>query len=92
MIDFPTTTILHLEKALHNAWGMFTTFLRYKLEERGEKTSCWPKADSGRNYAEVMSVQQKKIKISAQTLCIHGDGPLALDYAKKVYKFRCQME
>nr|WP_236690876.1 LamB/YcsF family protein [Lysinibacillus xylanilyticus] len=39
-----------------------------------------------------MSVQQKKIKISAQTLCIHGDGPPALDYAKKVYKFRCQME
>jgi len=47
---------------------------------------------SGRNYAEVMTVQQKKIKISAQTLYIHGDGPLALDYAKKVYKFRCQME
>ncbi|MFE3572748.1 LamB/YcsF family protein [Lysinibacillus sp. NPDC059133] len=32
---------------------------------------------------EVMSVQQKKIKISAQTLCIHGDGQHALDYAKK---------
>ncbi len=32
---------------------------------------------------EVMSVQQKKINISAQTLCIHGDGPHALDYAKK---------
>ncbi|MFJ5563895.1 LamB/YcsF family protein [Lysinibacillus xylanilyticus] len=47
------------------------------------KKSCWPKADSRRNYAEVMSVQQKKIKISAQTLCIHGDGPPALDYAKK---------
>ncbi len=37
---------------------------------------------------EVMSVQQKKIKISAQTLCIHGDGPLALDYAKKIYELR----
>ncbi|MGE7129893.1 LamB/YcsF family protein [Lysinibacillus xylanilyticus] len=34
-----------------------------------------------------MSVQQKKIKIFAQTLCIHGDGSPALDYAKKVYKF-----
>ncbi|MEY9976713.1 LamB/YcsF family protein [Lysinibacillus sp. RC79] len=32
----------------------------------------------------VMAVQQKKIKISAQTLCIHGDGPHALDYAKKI--------
>ncbi|MFJ7182830.1 LamB/YcsF family protein [Lysinibacillus xylanilyticus] len=53
----------------------------------GEKTSCWPKADSGR----VMSVQQKKIKISAQTLCIHGDGPLVLGYDKN-YKFRCQMD
>ncbi|EON72481.1 5-oxoprolinase subunit PxpA [Lysinibacillus sphaericus] len=34
---------------------------------------------------EVMSVQQKKIKISAQTLCIHGDGPHALAYAKKIH-------
>ncbi|MFJ6207105.1 LamB/YcsF family protein [Lysinibacillus sp. NPDC092081] len=33
---------------------------------------------------EVLSVQQKKINISAQTLCIHGDGPHALDYAKKL--------
>ncbi|WP_107948161.1 5-oxoprolinase subunit PxpA [Lysinibacillus parviboronicapiens] len=35
---------------------------------------------------EVMSVQQKKIKISAQTLCIHGDGPHALAFAKKIYE------
>ncbi|MEK5333244.1 5-oxoprolinase subunit PxpA [Lysinibacillus sp. FSL W8-0992] len=39
---------------------------------------------------EVMSVQQKKIKISAQTLCIHGDGPHALAYAKKIYELRKQ--
>ncbi|KOS63479.1 MULTISPECIES: 5-oxoprolinase subunit PxpA [Lysinibacillus] len=41
---------------------------------------------------EVVSVQQKKIKISAQTLCIHGDGPHALDYAKKIYELKCQMD
>ncbi|MGE7839669.1 5-oxoprolinase subunit PxpA [Lysinibacillus sp. NPDC093712] len=40
---------------------------------------------------EVMSVQQKKIKISAQTLCIHGDGPQALAYAKKIYELRKQI-
>ncbi|MFJ7647654.1 5-oxoprolinase subunit PxpA [Lysinibacillus sp. NPDC097279] len=40
---------------------------------------------------EVMSVQQKKIKISAQTLCIHGDGPHALAYAKKIYELRKQI-
>ncbi|PJO45247.1 hypothetical protein CWD94_02345 [Lysinibacillus xylanilyticus] len=27
----------HLVKVLHNAWGMFKTFLRYKLEEWGKK-------------------------------------------------------
>ena len=37
---------------------------------------------------EVMSVQRKKINISAQTLCIHGDGPHALDYAKKIYELK----
>jgi len=41
---------------------------------------------------EVMSVQQKKINISAQTLCIHGDGPHALDYAKKIYELKCQIK
>ena len=41
---------------------------------------------------EVMSVQQKKINISAQTLCIHGDGPYALDYAKKIYELKCQIK
>ncbi len=40
---------------------------------------------------EVMSVQQKKIKISAQTICIHGDGPHALAYAKKIYELRKQI-
>lgn len=37
---------------------------------------------------EVMSVQQKKIHLSAQTLCIHGDGPHALDFAKKIDALR----
>lgn len=40
---------------------------------------------------EVMSVQQKKIHLSAQTLCIHGDGPHALAFAKKIYAFRQQI-
>ncbi len=40
---------------------------------------------------EVMSVQQKKIKISAQTICIHGDGPHALGYAKQIYELRKQI-
>ena len=40
---------------------------------------------------EVMSVQQKKIHLSAQTLCIHGDGPNALAFAKKIYAFRQQI-
>ena len=33
---------------------------------------------------EVISVQSKKIKVAVQTLCIHGDGSHALDYAKKI--------
>ncbi|KMY32910.1 hypothetical protein ACZ11_12575 [Lysinibacillus xylanilyticus] len=43
MIDFPTTMwitqqTLHFGKSVaDNAWGMFTTFLRYKLEEQGKK-------------------------------------------------------
>jgi len=40
---------------------------------------------------EVMSVQQKKIHLSAQTLCIHGDGPHALAFAKKIYALRQQI-
>ncbi|WP_409368984.1 5-oxoprolinase subunit PxpA [Lysinibacillus sp. 38-6] len=40
---------------------------------------------------EVMSVQQKKIHLSAQTLCIHGDGPHALDFAKKIDTLRQQI-
>lgn len=40
---------------------------------------------------EVMSVQQKKIHLSAQTLCIHGDGPHALDFAKKIDALRQQI-
>lgn len=41
---------------------------------------------------EVMSVQRKKINISAQTLCIHGDGLHALDYAKKIYELKCHIK
>jgi len=33
---------------------------------------------------EVQSVQGTLIKLNAQTLCIHGDGPHALDFAKKI--------
>lgn len=40
---------------------------------------------------EVMSVQQKKIQLSAQTLCIHGDGPHALTFAKKIFALRKQI-
>ncbi|MFJ7667108.1 5-oxoprolinase subunit PxpA [Lysinibacillus sp. NPDC097195] len=40
---------------------------------------------------EVMSVQQKKIQLSAQTLCIHGDGPHALTFAKKIDALRKQI-
>ncbi|WP_323646564.1 hypothetical protein [Lysinibacillus xylanilyticus] len=32
------------------------------------------------------------MKISAQTLCIYGDGPHALEYAKKIYELKRQME
>lgn len=41
---------------------------------------------------EVMSVQSKKIKVAVQTLCIHGDGPHALDYAKKIAGLRKQLQ
>ncbi len=41
---------------------------------------------------EVLSVQQKKIKVAAQTLCIHGDGLHALDYAKKIAALRRQLQ
>lgn len=40
---------------------------------------------------EVLSVQSKKIKVAAQTLCIHGDGLRALDYAKKIAALRQQL-
>ncbi|MGE7946415.1 LamB/YcsF family protein [Lysinibacillus sp. NPDC093688] len=32
------------------------------------------------------------MKISTQTLCIHGDGPHALDYVKKIYELKRQMK
>lgn len=35
---------------------------------------------------EVMTVQNKVIKLNAQTLCIHGDGGHALEFAKKISK------
>lgn len=41
---------------------------------------------------EVMSVQSKKIKVAVQTLCIHGDGLHALDYAKKIAGLRKQLQ
>ncbi|WP_036167779.1 LamB/YcsF family protein, partial [Lysinibacillus sphaericus] len=40
---------------------------------------------------EVLSVQSQKIKIVAHTLCIHGDGPHALDFAKKIAALRQQL-
>ncbi|MDN4495595.1 5-oxoprolinase subunit PxpA [Ureibacillus aquaedulcis] len=33
---------------------------------------------------EVMTIQKKLIKINAQTLCIHGDGPHALHFARRI--------
>ncbi|GLC86947.1 5-oxoprolinase subunit PxpA [Lysinibacillus piscis] len=37
---------------------------------------------------EVIAVQGDKIKLPAQTLCIHGDGPHALVYAEKIAALR----
>lgn len=33
---------------------------------------------------EVLSIDQKLVKLEADTLCIHGDGPSALDFARKI--------
>lgn len=33
---------------------------------------------------EVLSIDQKLVKLQADTLCIHGDGPSALDFARKI--------
>ena len=33
---------------------------------------------------EVLSIDQKLIKLQADTLCIHGDGPSALEFARKI--------
>ncbi|MFC7685245.1 5-oxoprolinase subunit PxpA [Ureibacillus sp. GCM10028918] len=33
---------------------------------------------------EVVTIQKKIIKLNAQTLCIHGDGPHALHFARKI--------
>ncbi|WP_445480086.1 5-oxoprolinase subunit PxpA [Lysinibacillus irui] len=40
---------------------------------------------------EILSVQSKKIQVAANTLCIHGDGPHALSYAKKIAALRRQL-
>ena len=33
---------------------------------------------------EVLSIDQKLVKLQADTLCIHGDGPSALAFARKM--------
>ena len=33
---------------------------------------------------EVLSIDQKLVKLQADTLCIHGDGPSALDFVRKI--------
>lgn len=40
---------------------------------------------------EILSIQSQKIKVAAHTLCIHGDGPHALDFAKKIAALRQQI-
>lgn len=35
-------------------------------------------------FNEVMTIQKKLIKINAQTLCIHGDGAHALQFARRI--------
>lgn len=38
------------------------------------------------NQQEVISTHQKIIKIKAETLCIHGDGAHAIDFAKTIHQ------
>lgn len=38
------------------------------------------------NHQEVVSIHQKIIKIKADTLCIHGDGVHAVDFAKTIHQ------
>jgi len=65
--------------------GMFTTFLRYKLEEWGEKHHVGQKLIPD-------AIMPRLYQYNKRKSCIHGDGPLTLGNAKKVYKIRCQME
>ncbi|MBD3747860.1 MAG: LamB/YcsF family protein [Sphingobacteriales bacterium] len=38
------------------------------------------------NHQEVVSTHQKIIKIKAETLCLHGDGAHAVDFAKTIHQ------
>lgn len=38
------------------------------------------------NQQEVLSVEEKVVKLKADTICLHGDGPKAVDFAKLIHE------